>query len=251
MNGHGKHGIVAARHAPKAAAAGGGADAGPGTVVIDGGGVVLSSVNLQLIFWGTPWATGTTPPSSSVTAAATAILTSSYMSSLSQYRGVGIGHLIGTFTLANAIGAVPADPPNPFSSDDVTSAITELINDGLIPGPATDLLYMMILPPGVNSNQSGLLGEHAYFALGGLNVHYGWVTNDGTLDFVTTVFSHELVESCTDPEGTAIQLDSAGICAHNPTSWCEIADVCTSNAVINGVRVQSYWSQTDGRCVVP
>ena len=64
---------------------------------------------------------------------------------------------------------------------------------------------------------------------------------------MTWVFSHELVESVTDPEGSAITGTGC-----NQGGWCEIGDVCTANtAVINGVTVQRYWSQVDGQCVVP
>jgi hypothetical protein len=103
-----------------------------------------------------------------------------------------------------------------------------------------------MLPPG--PARAGSLGEHTYFDLNGTNLHYGWVTNNGgTLASLTWVFSHELVESVTDPEGTAITGTGC-----NQGGWCEIGDVCTGNTVqINGVTVQRYWSQVDQACVVP
>ena len=57
-----------------------------------------------------------------------------------------------------------------------------------------------------------------------------------------------MVESCTDPEGTAI-LGVAGTCSQS--GWCEIGDVCSSTGVVDGVKVQSYWSQKDKACIVP
>jgi hypothetical protein len=51
--------------------------------------------------------------------------------------------------------------------------------------------------------------------------------------------SHELVETITDPEGNA---------------WgpIEIGDVCIPlNDWLDGVYVQSYWSNVDGACVMP
>jgi hypothetical protein len=50
--------------------------------------------------------------------------------------------------------------------------------------------------------------------------------NDGTLDFITTIFSHELVESCLECEAIAI-LGIDGTC--NQGGWREIRDVHESN----------------------
>jgi hypothetical protein len=91
------------------------------------------------------------------------------------------------------------------------------------------------------------IGEHSYFVQGGVNVHYAWLTTS-SLASLTTIFSHELVEACSDPEGTAIT-GIAGTCSQ--TGWCEIGDVCQSTNAVCGVTVQSYWSQEDLACVVP
>ena len=49
------------------------------------------------------------------------------------------------------------------------------------------------------------------------------VTNDNTLEGITRIFSHELVEAVTDPEGN----DIVGYCRNMFSSgMCEIADVC-------------------------
>jgi hypothetical protein len=76
-----------------------------------------------------------------------------------------------------------------------------------------------------------------------------WVRNDGALNNNTSIpriFSHELVEACTDPEGDAWQINPV-----NSTNWNEIGDACSSTTVLNGVLVQSYWSQFDHACVIP
>src|SRR6266487_120479 len=63
-----------------------------------------------------------------------------------------------------------------------------------------------------------------------------------------SIFSHELAEACTDPEGSAI-LGTTGTCSRD--GWCEIGDVCEGvNTIINGVTVQKYWSQRDRACIV-
>ena len=70
------------------------------------------------------------------------------------------------------------------------------------------------MPQGVQFTNAGTIGEHTFFDYTDTarsphvtqRVHYAWVTNNGTLDSVTEIFSHELAESCSDPEGNAIQI---------------------------------------------
>ena len=226
-----------------------GPSGGAGPHFTDHGGPVIANAHLLLIFWGTAWTT-VTPSIGNVTDAVVNILTGPYMNSLSQYRNISHGTLFGTTVVTTAIDGSPANPPNPFSDGDISGLISGLCNAGRLPSPATDsqLFYCVILPPGVNSG-GGFIGEHTYFSLAGVNCHFAWVMNNGTLDYVTTVFSHELVETVTDPEGSAI-LGDPGTC--NQGGWCEIGDVCEGNtSVVNGVVVQRYWSQQDNSCVVP
>src|SRR5882757_10233877 len=101
---------------------------------------------------------------------------------------------------------------------------------------------------GVNASNTSFIGEHTYYTRGGQRIHFAWITNSGSLSSVTSIISHELVESATDPEGSA-WLGVAGTC--NQGGWCEIADVCSSVSQLDGVTVQSYWSNQDGACSVP
>jgi hypothetical protein len=171
------------------------------------------------------------------------------MNMLDQYQHVGNGVLDGTTSVTTPVANSPADPPNPFSLNDVQTLISNLINSNKMPNPASDnqLLYCVVMPPGVNFTKGLIIGQHLFFPLGELNVHYAWITNGGTLDSVTKVFSHELVESCTDPEGTAI-LGTHGTCRGG--GWCEIADVCEKfDGKVDNITVQSYWSQQQHKCV--
>jgi hypothetical protein len=60
--------------------------------------------------------------------------------------------------------------------------------------------------------------------------------------------SHELVEVATDPQGGGF-LGANGTC--DESGWCEIADVCESLSVLDGVTVQAYWSNRDHDCIAP
>jgi len=220
----------------------GGGDAGPGTTFTDGGGPVLSAVQVQLVFWGSAWNSATNPSLNQVVTAVQTILNSPYMLGLAQYRGIGLGTLAGTTTITSS------NPPNPFSDANVQSFIGSQTTAGALPSPVGNpqLLYVVVPPSGVAAS-GPFIGEHSYFGQSGLNVHYAWVTIS-SLAGLTTIFSHELAESCSDPEGTAIT-GVAGTCGQS--GWCEIGDVCQSTNTVCGVTVQSYWSQQDRSCIVP
>jgi hypothetical protein len=101
-----------------------------------------------------------------------------------------------------------------------------------------------------------VIGEHSYFWYWDVDLplgfdvaraHYAWVTSDGTLDTVTTILSHELVEVVTDPEGSGVTGSSC-----SAAGWCEIGDVCeSSTGSVGEVIVQSYWSELASACVIP
>jgi hypothetical protein len=171
----------------------------------------------------------------------------SYQRGLAQY-GAAPGALIDDFLVLTDPG-----PPNPFSDSDVGNAAWALIDDGHLPEPDEGdgwaQLLCFILPPGVKSSSTNL-GEHSSAHdtdfLDGDDAWWAWGTNDGTLDFVTRVLSHEVAEVITDPMGDGIQVDP-----RNSTSWHEIGDVCASTGRLNGVLVSSYWSQQAQACVIP
>ena len=223
-----------------------------GTNIVDTNGMVLNHVQVQLIFWGSDWAGNASPSANAVFEATQAILSGPYLSKLFQYREIGNGTMLGNLVID------PSNPPNPFSTNDVAQCILHLIAAGKVPEPEDDqqILYSVFLPIGVNFNQPNINGLHSFIYNASFNfpldidldkVLFAWVINDGTLDSLTTIFSHELVEACTDPDGYGFQVTPL-----DPNSWHEIGDVCEGNSdMLNGVRVQAYWSQSDGNCVIP
>lgn len=217
----------------------------------DGGGSKISNVNVHLFLWGSAWLSpSNNPTTSSVINAVDSILTGPYFNALNQY-GVGSG------TLADAWIITSPNPNNPFSEDDVSDMVWNLIDAGYFPEPddagGRNEFFAFIMPPGVNPNRTdGTIGEHSYagdydFPFDYDKAWYCWVTNNGTLDSVTKILSHELVEACTDPEGDGWQVDP-----RSGSSWNEIGDICqNSSGRVNGVMVQAYWSQRDRACIIP
>src|SRR5437763_1823900 len=86
------------------------------------------------------------------------------------------------------------------------------------PSPSAGLdpqaLYVVILPRGVRSELANVVGGHSFVDIDSARIHFGWVLNDGTVDSVTRAFSEVLVESCSDPEGNAIQ-GLPGVCVQD------------------------------------
>ena len=91
------------------------------------------------------------------------------------------------------------------------------------------------------------------YDIGGVDngpAYYLWAGNNGTLDYITTVLSHELVELATDPNGSdgVRQIGCAGPSCQigDPLAvcqgWCDYA---------RGVKAQAYWSTLDGNGALP
>ncbi|MGW3448808.1 hypothetical protein [Streptomyces sp. NPDC001076] len=220
---------------------GGGADK-----FVDNGGTVLQVTQLFLIYWGSAWTStpAPTPTSAQITAACQTMMAGPYMAGLAQYRGIGRGFVRGSTVIASS------NPPNNFTDAQVSTFLDGQITAGTVPGPDIDnqTLYCVVMPTGVSASSSSFIGEHTYYTRSGQRVHFAWVTNSGNLDSVTTILSHELVESATDPEGSAF-LGVTGTCSQS--GWCEIGDVCSATSKLDGVTVQSYWSNSAGQCLVP
>lgn len=133
----------------------------------------------------------------------------------------------------------------------MATLVTNLIANGTLPKPddQPNALCVVIMPQNISS-ATGFAGEHFTRSISSNSnqAHFAWVTNNGTLSSLTTIFSHELVESVTDPEGTTVT-GVPGTCSQS--GWCEIGDICNTTGIVNGVVVQSYWSDQDQACVIP
>jgi hypothetical protein len=211
----------------------------------DNGGPLITTPNVVLILWGAGWGGAQTPSIGTVQNAANVALSDRYLGDLRSYWPTfGGGSIYGTYTITSS------SPAANFTNAQVRTMITNNINAGVLPRPtaAGNLLYMCVTQSGSTDPAEGLGGEHTY-AFDNLNnlFHYGWTINDGNIDTVSTVFSHELVEAMTDPEGNSIQVNP-----RNASSWNEICDGTAQSyaARINNVKLQSYWLQSKNAYVI-
>jgi hypothetical protein len=120
----------------------------------------------------------------------------------------------------------------------------------------------VIVPPGIRNSITQFAGQHQSFTYNGVTGYYAWVDNTGSLtghNCVTKVFSHELVEACTNPDvdtaNNSILVQGTKADGSTVTND-EIGDTCNNQfatADMNGVQcsVQSYWSNADNTCILP
>jgi hypothetical protein len=224
----------------------------------DGGGLVLTSVEVIAIFWGKYWSQTSPPPSPTSDTyyqAFTGIVTGPYMKGLRQYRGVGPGTMLGKFINDTS------DPNNGYSDSDVVDMLTKFLdNNSSVPVPTSghQRFYAVVTPPGLNDNEA--LGKHVNFTYKGVKAYYCWINSEGGLtdsssDGVVNTFSHELAEACTDPDGNGILVNGKKADG-TPVNNDEIGDTCNNEFAIvemNGVHcnVQCYWSAADQACILP
>lgn len=227
----------------------------------DKGGRVLTGVEVIIIFWGSFWS-ATPPPSPSrgqYEQAMRGIVTGPYMSGLGQYRGVGQGSVIYSEIFDGT------SPANGYTDADVVAMLkARFANNSSMPQPAAghNRFYAVIAPQGVSNSNSGLAGQHQSLTYNGNTAYYAWVDNTGSLtghDCVTKVFSHELVEACTNPDVDTSN-NSILVQGTKPDGTTvtndEIGDTCNNDFAtvdMNGVTcsVQSYWSKSDNTCILP
>jgi len=212
---------------------------------VDHGGRVLSAAHVYLIYWGRYWAPDrvASPTPDQITHALRTVLAGSYLSALTQYRNIGPAVIGGSHVITTT------DPPSRFTDRNIEAFLNTLFDAEVLPAPDDQAIYVVTIPPGIYTGEGDdLVGEHNYYRRDGHRIHYAWTTDSEVLEGATQTTTHEIVETVTDPEGTAI-LGTPGTC--DGERWCEIADICSDAAKLNGVMVAPYWSNIAGRCVIP
>lgn len=228
----------------------GGSPVPAGTAFAAGPGKTLTNVHVNLIFWGAWWTNN--PLAGQIIAGVKALLAGPYFTYLAQY-GVHRGDVRGTTFVLDS------EPGNgqPFTIKNVTDRVQKLLDDDQLPEPDDNWpnVYAFIMPINATFTIAGVVGQNTQVIWNDLDLgdvdndpaYCLWVGNDGTANFVTTVFSHELAELATDPnEGNGVRQIgcTGGSCQIGDpgTSWCDI---------VSGVKAQSYWSIADNALVLP
>jgi len=215
---------------------------GPGTTVSFGGNPIIMDARVALIFYGSVWNNLSLSPNClAIQSAIQTIFSTPYTSQLTDYQ------CNGAFMNTLWTRIVTNPPGNPFNPSDAGNAANDLIANfySTLPPYNRPNFYAVFLPPGVSSQVPGANGAHSNDG----STYYSWQLY-GSLDAITTTFSHELVEAMTDPDGNGWQVDPRD--SGPQSTWNEIADVCQNTSLrVNGVLVASYFSTTYKACVVP
>jgi hypothetical protein len=209
-----------------------------------GSGGSIANPIIQLVFWGSQWSTASPTTGQVAAAISTVVQNSDYFLGLNQY---GVSSVTLQWTIYNTdLTADPGyygDPPATYAMSDVQAMVDHEISNAYLPADPNgyDTIYLVIMPPGTTP-PSGTCGS---------NGQKGWPHSVAyvafqSLDNITMAATHELVEAITDPQGAGWLMDQFF------NSGYEIGDACNRvGAFVAGVRVQSYWSNSDKACIIP
>jgi Ca2+-binding RTX toxin-like protein len=209
-----------------------------------GSGQVLGTAGdtpIYTIFWGSFWATqqGQALAGRIENSINPMFRDSTYLDGLHQY-GVGQRARVPDYGTVEAFNF--SDPAIGFTNDDVKATVIYAMQHQGLPGPddSNPGVYFVITAPDAQYARPDSAGWHTYGSVGGNRFYFGWISNDAFLDDVTSILSHELVESMTDPNENAWRVDPTG--DFGDRELCDGEDHCQR---VNGYLVQLYWSQAD------
>jgi hypothetical protein len=238
-------------------------EAAAGAKLVYNGGPVIPNVKAYIVEWGpNVWPDGL----ATMKKFFQTIPNSPYVDWLSEYNTPT--QKIGRGTFGGVI--VDSNPPAGTTIDDtqIQAELTKLFDAGTLPKPTANTYYQVLFPPGVTVTAEGTsfcvagpfgipCAYHQSFSYNGTNVYYspqpdysgqcgtdcGFVPGN-SLASLTTAASHEMVEAITDPAPWSGWND--------PTNG-EIGDICeveSQGQQVNGIYVQTEWSNVQNACIV-
>ena len=254
------------------------------------GGPVVSNAHVEDVFWGAgTYGTGAGPGAGDMMPSFfNSVGSSDWFAWLTEYNtdiASGTDQVIGPASSAGEVTITPApahDGTTITDGEEQAELIADF-NSGSIPPPTldshgnVDSVYALFIPDVAKQKLTGPEGSgtggvqwcsyHNTLLYNGLMVPYmvlpaylagtAYATGCGTgptlFDDFTTVISHELVESVTDP---GIGLDTSDAYAY-PAAWgdnhtdTEVADACDDgfSATEAGFYVQDLWSNSLNECI--
>ena len=147
------------------------------------------------------------------------------------------------------------DPPSPqYVSEDALDLVNSVIGSGSFPEPDEPggrIIYMVLPHAGTAYTGADVeaAGGHADETIFDSPVDWefawvAWINFDQSIDAMTSVFTHELVETISDPELDAWRNDGA--------ERTEIGDICyPNNGPVGDYAAAAYYSRRLNTCVVP
>jgi len=183
-------------------------------VLIDQGGPILQRAKVVLSFCGSGWLTGSIS-TSDVRRAFDAALASPYLSHLVQYRGIRRAEIAFVIEDARNLGQLGPDPRKFVAGNIWLIADEEIKNVARValrarpPEDSEEVFYLAVVsqdPIPIVVEQVNASGYHDKFDEDGRTVFYGVLLHqaasaaDEAWHYLPRIFTHELVETCTDPD---------------------------------------------------
>jgi PKD repeat protein len=242
----------------------------PGEQLVNQGGPIITSVEVEAVYLGDYWQTSEGQQTiSQLNGFFTYITSSPYMNVLAQYSA-GPGQFAGSVVLPMSLPAETTlgDPDIQAALDQGLAPISGTAAFGknaaaqpVLPAPDGNTLYFVFTPPhvhlqlGSDSSASDLLGYHQSFTdTVGQTVYYAAVANPvgnvsvaglGALDKLTVPSSHELAEAITDP------MPNDNPAWTDPNTGNEIGDGFENlYGPVGNYQVQYLWSNQDNAAVL-
>ena len=160
-----------------------------------------------------------------------------YLQGLLQYGPLGVATYGG-----DTVDALPL--VTNFTTGDLQNTVTAVIDDpnSQIPRPTTPAhlpIYLVFTPPGISaSDETEAAGYHtSSYPLYDSTLVFGWVGTNGHVDYALNIFSHELVESISDPMIVADGNPVSGVTTTHGDAWTgggafEICDAEAQNYLL-------------------
>ncbi len=218
----------------------------PNNKVTYGDGPFIKNAQVQLIFWGSSWKISPLNDTAWQIALDLAqLFAGPYMLGMSQYGNIAPASLNTYFPIFDD----STEPVEPVTGDNLAAYIKALIINGKVPDfRSNDQIVYAVFTDGFSSDVGTAAGWHRWNFLDGQAFHFAWMSAP-----LTWIASHEILETCSDPEGSGYTQTPPGI---------EICDICedtylrpapdnSGTDLSDGIEAAAYWSNIDGRCIVP
>jgi hypothetical protein len=251
------------------------------------GGKVIQNVVVHEVNWGSGV---NATVQSTLGGFYAAVSASAYFDWLAEYNTVGLNGTsdglagsnqgISHGTFGGMYTITPSVVTTTVTDAQIQTELAAQINAGMLPQPSlaadggVNSIYMIDFPFGITIDQGGgskscvvFCAYHGTFTLNGKSVPYGvhpdmmnpssgCFTGCGgsatQINNVTSVHSHELVESVTDLEIGLTQTVKRPLAWYSTANNCgEIGDICNAQqGSVAGYTVQKEWSNAAGACIV-
>ena len=230
-------------------------------ILTDGGGPIIERAKIVLSFRGAGWQSGAVSPGD-MRRAFDAAVASPYMSQLIQYRGIRRASIIFSIEDFNNLGSLGPDPRKFVPGnvwllhDEDIRNVARVALRARPPENNETIFYLTVLsqdPIPLVVEQINASGYHNTFEENDQTVYYGVLlhqaasTVEESWRYLPGVFTHELVEACTDPDV------KSGFLLNTVGEICDMDEVTTVRlpGLEHEVTLAKYWSELERRPVAP